>query len=129
MKEPFWIEKSTCLAFHSALVARFGGTDGMRDEGRLDNALNKLKNLFRYEKPTIFQLAAAYCTGIIKGHPFFDGNKRSSLMAAAMFLEMNGYSFQSSEEDAAIHILALADLRLTETELADWLSTVCLPRE
>ncbi|MDQ8208478.1 type II toxin-antitoxin system death-on-curing family toxin [Coraliomargarita algicola] len=128
MKEPFWIEKTTCLAFHSALVARFGGTDGMRDEGRLDNALDKPRNLFHYDQPTHFELAAAYAAGIVKGHPFLDGNKRSGLMTAAVFLEMNGYEFLPSEEDAALQTLALADLRLTESEFADWLAFVCKPQ-
>jgi death-on-curing protein len=128
MKEPVWVEKTTCLAFHSSLVARFGGDDGMRDEGRLESALDKPKNLFNYESPTIFQLAAAYASGIIKGHPFMDGNKRSGLMAAALFLEINGYRFQPSEQDAAVRILALADMRLSDTESAVWFSSVCKPK-
>jgi death-on-curing protein len=125
MSAPNWIEKSDCLAFHSALIARFGGADGMRDEGRLDAAINKALQLFHDEKPTIFELAAAYASGIVKGHPFLDGNKRSGLMAAAMFLEINGYTFQASEEEAALQILALADLRLSDAELAYWLAFVC----
>jgi death-on-curing protein len=126
MSDPNWIEKADCLAFHSMLIARFGGADGMRDEGRLDAAINKPLQLFHYENPTLFELAAAYAAGIVKGHPFLDGNKRSGLMAAAMFLEMNGYIFQASEEEAALQILALADLRLTDAELADWFAYVCV---
>lgn len=126
MNEPHWIEKADCLAFHSALISRFGGADGMRDEGRLDAAMSKPLQQFHYEDPTIFELAAAYASGIVKGHPFLDGNKRSGLMAAAMFLEINGYIFQASEEEAALQILALADLRLSNAELADWFAFVCV---
>jgi death-on-curing protein len=121
MKEPAWIEKSDCLAFHSSLITRFGGADGIRDEGRLDAAMSKPLQLFHYKEATIYELAAAYASGIVKGHPFLDGNKRSGLMAAALFLEINGYRFQASEEEAALQILALADLRLSDAELTDWL--------
>jgi death-on-curing protein len=126
MSDPNWIEKADCLAFHSALVARFGGADGMRDEGRLDAAMSKPLQLFHYEEPTILELAAAYASGIVKGHPFLDGNKRSGLMAAAMFIEINGFRFEATEEEAALQILALADLRLTDAELADWFAYVCV---
>jgi len=128
MKEPNWIEVSDCIAFHSALISRFGGSDGMRDHGRLESALNKPKQLFYYEQADVFTLAAAYAVGIVKNHPFLDGNKRSGLMAAAMFLEINGYHFEASEEEAAVRILALADLRMEDAELAEWLAHVCSPK-
>ena len=91
MNEPVWIEKEVCLAFHDALLARFGGLSGIRDEGLLDSALNRPLHLFHYGKPSLFELAASYAEGIVKNHPFLDGNKRSGLMAAALFIESNGY--------------------------------------
>jgi death-on-curing protein len=128
MNETNWIEKGDCLAFHSVLIARFGGADGIRDEGRLEAALSKPQQLLYYEQSNLFQLAAAYASGIVKGHPFLDGNKRSGLMAAAMLLEINGYRLEASEEIAALQILALADSRLSDTDLATWLKESCVTK-
>ena len=71
----------------------------MRDAGLLDSALNRPKHLFAYGTPDLFELAAAYALGVIKNHPFLDGNKRAGFMAAALFLEVNGVAFEATEED------------------------------
>ena len=128
MNEPVWIEKAECFAFHDALLARFGGLGGIRDEGLLDSALNRPLHLFHYGKPSLFDLAAAYAEGVVKNHPFLDGNKRSGLMAAALFLESNGYIFQAPEEEAVLQTLALAADAIGAEEFSDWLSKSCVPR-
>ena len=112
------------------LIANFGGADGIRDEGKLLAALERPKNQFHYEGASILQLAATYASGIVKSHPFLDGNKRTGLMACQMFVECNGYRFEASEEEAAIQILALADSRLTDEELTAWLQHNChIPKD
>ena len=58
MSEPEWITQEECLAFHSMLIANFGGADGARDEGKLIAALERPKNQFHYESAKILQLAA-----------------------------------------------------------------------
>ena len=121
MKEPVWINLEDCLAFHDGLLARFGGLAGVRDEGLLHSALNRPQQLLNYEKPTLHQIAACYAYGIAKNHPFLDGNKRSALMACAMFLECNGFVFTASEEDAILQTLGLAASEVSEAEYADWL--------
>lgn len=121
MKEPNWITKEECLIFHGELLARFGGLDGIRDEGLLESALNRPQQLFYYEKPSIFDLAASYAEGIVKNHPFLDGNKRSGFMAAALFLESNGYIFIAPEEHVVLQTLALAASTITAEEYAYWL--------
>ncbi len=121
MSEPNWITKEECLAFHSMLIAHFGGGDGIRDEGKLDAALNRPKQQLHYEQSTLVQLAATYASGIVKSHPFIDGNKRTGLMTCQLFLESNGYCFEATEETAALQILALADCRLSDDELSQWL--------
>ena len=65
MNEPVWIEKAECFAFHDALLARFGGLGGIRDEGLLDSALNRPLHLFHYGEPSLFDLATAYAEGLV----------------------------------------------------------------
>ncbi len=127
MSEPVWIDKTDTLAFHDALLAMFGGLPGIRDEGLLESALNRPLQMFHYAEPDIFQLAAAYAEGIVKNHPFLDGNKRSGLMAAALFLECNGYKFQAPEEEAVLETLALAAGESGAAEFAAWLAKNCVP--
>jgi len=70
MNEPKWLHKDMVLALHALSVANFGGTAGIRDDGLLESALDRPKNLFAYgDNPSIFKLAAAYCTGIVKNRP------------------------------------------------------------
>ncbi len=128
MNEPLWIEKAECYAFHGALLARFGGLGGIRDEGLLDSALNRPLHLFHYGEPSLFDLASAYAEGIVKNHPFLDGNKRSGLMAAALFLESNGHVFQAPEEEAVLQTLALAADAISAPEFSAWLAKSCVPR-
>lgn len=128
MSEPVWIDKAECFAFHDALLARFGGLGGIRDEGLLDSALNRPLHLFHYGEPSLFDLAAAYAGGIVKNHPFLDGNKRSGLMAAALFLESNGYIFQAPEEEAVLQTLALAADAIGAAEFSAWLASSCVLR-
>ncbi len=125
MKEPDWIDTVDCHAFHARMLERFGGLDGIRDEGLLESAVNRPRHLFAYGSPSLYELAAAYATGIAKNHPYLDGNKRSAFMAAALFLEMNGQSFQASEVEAVERTLALAAGAITEADYADWLRRSC----
>jgi death-on-curing protein len=125
MKEPVWIDLEDCLSFHEHLLARFGGLSGMRDQGLLESALARPQQLFGYGKPSLFEMAASYAFGIAKNHPFLDGNKRSAFMSAALFLEANGLSFQSTEESAVERTLALAAGAIGEEEYALWLKNSC----
>lgn len=128
MKDFIWIDKVDCLAFHSELLAWFGGLDGVRDDGMLDSALNRPQQILHYGDPSPFELAAAYATGLVKNHPFLDGNKRSGFMAAAMFLEINGFRFQAPEEEAVIMTRDLAAGDTTEAAYAEWLEKSCVKR-
>lgn len=123
MKEPYWLGREECLALHEMMVAQYGGTTGLRDEGLLESALGKPQNLFAYGNPTMADLAASYTSGIVKNHPFLDGNKRTGFMMGAGFLERNGYEFLADEADAAIRTLALAAGEMTEKAYAAWLET------
>ena len=124
MKEPVWIRAIEALAFHAQQIALFGGSEGVRDEGLLQSALARPKNLFAYaERPlTMAELAAAYAFGISSNHPFIDGNKRTAMQVAFVFLEFNGFPVTASQEEACLTFLSLAAGQITEPELALWLA-------
>ena len=125
MNEPNWVTREECVAIHGELVARFGGLNGIRDEGLLDSALNRPQQAFHYGNPDLFSLAALYAEGIVKNHPFLDGNKRSGFVAAAVFLESNGLSFAAPEEEAVLQTLSLAAGESTAADYAAWLGRSC----
>ena len=123
MKEPIWLDSQDLYILHNQLLARFGGLEGIRDEGLLESALDRPVQKFQYEQEsTLPELAASYMYGIARNHPFFDGNKRSSLLAAIVFLEINGMKFNATEEEAVLETLALAAGERTEKEYASWLT-------
>ena len=121
MKKPVWVLRETVLTLHEQSLAEFGGAAGIRDEDLLDSALGKPQNFFAYDKPTLFDLAASYGFGLVKNHPFIDGNKRVGFIVAVLFLELNGYHFQATEAEAAVRTLALAAGEMSEKEFAAWL--------
>ena len=124
MKEPESVLRETVLTLHEQLLAQFGGSAGIRDEGLLDSALGRPQNLFAYKKPTLFQLAASYAFRLAKNHPFLDGNKRTALVTAVLFLELNGKHFRADEADATVRTLALAAGAMKEAAYAAWLEAM-----
>jgi len=123
MKEPYWLTREECLALHEMMLSQHGGSEGLRDENMLESALARPRQLFAYEKPTMSDLAASYVCGLVKNHPFIDGNKRTGFMLGAGFLERNGYEFHASEAEAVVRTLALAAGELSEAKFAAWLKT------
>ena len=121
MKEPYWLTREECLALHDMMLSQYGGIVGVRDEHLLESALAKPRQLFAYGKPNMADMAAAYAAGIVKNHPFLDGNKRTGFMMGAGFLERNGFEFYAAEVDAVLRTLALAAGKMTERAYADWL--------
>lgn len=122
MKRPIWVERATVLIGHSESLAAHGGASGLRDPGLLDSALARSLNLHAYDPDAdAAALAAAYAFGIIRNHPFVDGNKRTAFLTAALFLEANGFRFVASEADVIVRTLALAANEIDEPEFAVWL--------
>ena len=116
MKQPNWIDERDVLALHSRLLALHGGRPGLRDRGLLKSALARAQQHFAYaEAANIIDMAAALTAGIVRNHPFIDGNKRTGFVAGILFLELNGYRFNASEEDAAQAVLKLAAGNMDDT--------------
>ena len=123
MREPVWIDERDALALHDRLLVLEGGAAGIRDMALLQSALaRRPRQLLAYgDKPGIIEMAAAYTTGIVRDHPFIDGNKRTGFVVGVLFLELNGYRFTASEEDAAQAVLGLAAGTIEEADFTSWM--------
>lgn len=120
MKEPKWILEHVVYSIHSEQIAEHGGGDGIRDKGLLESALDAPRQLFHYEKASLYQLAATYAYRIICNHPFIDGNKRTGYIVSRLFLMLNGHDIEASEEERITIFLGVASNAITEKELATW---------
>ncbi len=115
MKETVWIDEREALALHDRLLALNGGAAGVRDDGLLKSALARPQQYQAYGGSSdAVELAAIYTAGIVCNHPFVDGNKRTGFVIGILFLELNGYRFNASEEDAAQAVMTLAAGKLDE---------------
>ena len=123
-----WIDRQALLLLHDESLATHGGASGIRDEGLLDSALARPLNLVAYGQPDIAELAAAYASGLVRNHPFIDGNKRAAFLAIGMFLAINGYRLVSDQAAATVAVLALAANDLEEPSFAAWLRQHLHPR-
>ncbi len=124
-----WLSKAVVLAIQAEQLAEHGGAAGLRDEAGLDSALARPKNLAAYTDPDAAALAATYAFGIVRGHPFVDGNKRTGVVTAATFLLLNGFELTASEQDVTTTFWRLADGALSEGELARWFRDCIQPIE
>ena len=116
-----WVLDEVVFALHDEQLAEHGGLPGIRDPSAVQSALARPRNLASYEDcDDVARLAAAYAYGIAKNHGFSDGNKRTALVTADLFLMLNGYQLISSPAENVMTILALADGSLTEDELTTW---------
>lgn len=129
MKEPLWILPAALMAVHDAQIAEHGGLEGIRDENLLESALAHPRNLFLYESPSVFDLAAAYASRIVGNHPFIDGNKRVGYVAMRLFLVLNGYDITAPPEEKVRVIMGLAAGDLSEKELSGWVMSKATPVE
>jgi death-on-curing protein len=120
-----WLTTRLVMAIHAQTIAMVGGSAGIRDQGLLESALDRPRNLAAYgDSPDIFDLAAAYCVGIVKNHPFIDGNKRTGYVAGHTFLELNGYDVSPEEADIVTVIMGVADGTYDEGVVSGWLREV-----
>ncbi|MCX7054936.1 MAG: type II toxin-antitoxin system death-on-curing family toxin [Proteobacteria bacterium] len=122
MREPIWIDLEVVLAIHDEQLAEHGGQAGVRDRGLLESAMARPKNQYAYGEHALPRLAASYTFGISRNHPFLDGNKRTSLVVAELFLELNGSELTATDAECVTTFLKLATDDLTEEELADWIA-------
>jgi death on curing protein len=120
--EPQWLSRIVVDAIHNDQLREHGGLPGVRDENVLESALARPQQKWHYaEKADIAMLAAAYGFGLVKNHPYRDGNKRIGFLAMVTFLGINGHVLEATDIEVIAEILALAAGRVSEEELADWI--------
>ena len=121
MSESVWLRPEALEILHEEALAVHGGLAGVRDPGLLESALARPENAFAYGETDLFTLATLYTAGIVRNHPYLDGNKRAGFMAGAVFLQINGLMLTAAPADAVLKVIALAAGEIDETAFGDWL--------
>jgi death-on-curing protein len=122
MKSPRWVNRDALVLLHQESLAQHGGRMGVLDAGLLESALARPHHIFCYNaRSDLAGLAAAYATGLVRNHPFADGNKRAAFLAVGLFLELNGLRLAADPADAARAVLSLAAGKLSERQFAQWI--------
>jgi death-on-curing protein len=121
-REPTWLNRISVDAIHHEQIREHGGLPGIRDENALESALARPRQEWNYDDTAeIPDLAAAYAVGLVRNHPYRDGNKRIGFLAMATFLGINGVDLSASNAEVVTVFLTLASGNLTEDELAAWI--------
>ena len=121
MTEPVWVPARAVYIIHDRQIARHGGASGLRDDGLLQNALQRPVNKWQYENADTFQCASAYAFGIAKAHAFVDGNKRTAFVTSVTFLRLNGWHFVTEPVEGVTFMEDLASGLVSEESFRNWL--------
>ncbi|MCO5162806.1 MAG: type II toxin-antitoxin system death-on-curing family toxin [Mesorhizobium sp.] len=105
-------------ALHAEQLRRHGGAQGLRDENALESALHRAENKAAYGAPDVFELAAAYAFALARSHAFVDGNKRTAIVTAMLFLALNGYRMTADNGRVYLFTMALAASEIDEAGAA-----------
>ena len=123
-----WVTLAVAEAAHAEQIAEHGGGgDALRDRGLFESAMARPQQLAHYGDPDAAALAAAYAYGLVRNHPFVDGNKRIAAVVSETFLLLNGYSLDATDAELVVAFLELAAGSLAEEDLADWFRQHCAP--
>lgn len=130
MNEPRWIRLELALMAHEREIGKHGGLSGVRDQGLLESALMRPRNLYACSvpPPDLAAISACYASGIVRNHPFFDGNKRTAWVVCRTFLFINGLRVVATQEERYLAVLQLAASELTEEQFGAWLRDRLEPR-
>ena len=121
-KEPRWLSRVVVDAVHNDQLREHGGLTGIRDQNALESALARPQQRWHHaDGADIAMLAAAYGFGLVKNHPYRDGNKRIGFLAIVTFLGINGSELQATDGEVVAEFVSLADGRVSEEQLALWI--------
>lgn len=115
-----WIDPAVINAVHDRQIGEHAGSEGIRDAGGIESALERPVNLAHYGDPDAADLAAAYAYGLTKNRGFVDGNKRVAWIAARLFFADNGYRLSFDKLDAIRTVDSVASGSMLEAEFAGW---------
>ncbi len=127
--EPLFLSVDEVLDLHADQLRLFGGSDGLRDQGALDSAVATPASTFdgAFLHEDLFHMAAAYAFHIAENQPFIDGNKRTALNAALVFLDINGWIVADPDERLYDAMLSVANGLLDKRGLARLLRELAVP--
>lgn len=127
---PDFLDLEDVLELHTLQLARYGGADGVRDRGLLESAVAQPQTTFdgAFLHDGVFAMAAAYLFHIVQNHPFVDGNKRTGLLAALVFLDLNGISIVHGSPGLFDLTLGVAEGRIAKAEAAEILRRIAQSR-
>jgi death on curing protein len=127
--EPDFLEVEDVLTLHGDQLRLFGGSDGIRDRGALESAVATPRASFdgAFLHADLFEMAAAYAFHIAENQAFVDGNKRTALNAALVFLDLNGWIVSDPRGDLFNAMLGLADRSVSKPVLAKLLRILAQP--
>lgn len=129
MDEPTWVPPKAVDARHHAQLQEHGGSYGLRDRAAIETALDRPKNRLAYvEGADLADLAAAYLHGLAVGHGYVDGNKRTAVATALVFLDLNGYELQRSDKELVETTVALVSHEMSDVDLARWIREALTPK-
>ena len=105
------------------LIEHYGGLPGVRDDGALESAIARPKNLFAYgQANSVAELGAALAWALLRNHPFLDANKRAAFAALTMFVDLNGHKLTCSEVEETAMVLRAAASEIAEEEWTAWVA-------
>ena len=121
-REPAWLSRTVVDAIHHDQIREHGGLSGVRDENGLESALARPRQKWHDETAIdLSSLPAAYAFGLVKNHPYLDGNKRIGFLAMLTFLGVNGHAFEATDAEVVREFVALAEGSVSENTLAAWI--------
>ena len=117
------LTKKQVISMHQAMISATGGSDGIRDEGLLESALEAPFQTFGGADiyPTLLQKAARLGFSLVSNHPFVDGNKRVGVHTMLVFLELNGVEINCTQDELVEVGLSLASGKMSADMLFEWL--------
>ncbi|MGO4438480.1 type II toxin-antitoxin system death-on-curing family toxin [Rhizobium sp. RAF56] len=127
MNQYKWVTRRAIEIIHDEQIKEHGGLPGLRDENALEAALARPLNKAAYGEDNLFALAAAYLFGIVRNHPFLDGNKRTGYLAAFTFLLRNGQLLEAENASIVVFVLGVAAGEIDEDGAAQFFRDFCVP--
>jgi death-on-curing protein len=124
-KEPAFLDVPQVEILHRLALERHGGQDGMRDAAAFESAVMQPRNGWHYAQGDLFDVAAAYAFHLAEAQAFLDGNKRTGMSAALVFLEGNGMPVPEFTDELYAAMIAIAERRIGKPELAALLRHLC----
>ena len=118
MNEPVLLTSEQVQTLHRGALERDGGQDGIRDSGALESAVIQPRNVFHYARGDLFDVAAAYAFHLAESQAFLDGNKRTGMAAALVFLRLNGVTVPRATDELFAAMIAIAERKMDKVELA-----------